>query len=54
MKITKARLQKILTNKNKKQTRKHYKRNIKLLHHTNTYRNNKPFNLNNRSLKYYN
>ncbi len=51
MKLTKARLQKILTNKNGKQTRKKYKRNIKLLNHTTTVRNKKDFNLLNRTIR---
>ncbi len=51
MKLTKARLQKILTNKNGKQTKKKYKRNIKLLNHTNTVRNKKEFNLLNRTIR---
>ncbi len=51
MKLTKARLQKIITNKNGNQTKKKYKKNLKLLHHTNTVRNKKEFNLLNRSIR---
>jgi hypothetical protein len=50
MKFTKARLQKIIANINNKQTRKNNK-NIKVLHHTNTIRNRKQFNLHNKTLK---
>jgi hypothetical protein len=51
MKLTKYRLQKIIS-KNGKQTRKKYKTNLKLLTHHNTARNKKQFNLHNRTLKY--
>ena len=51
MKITKYRLQKIINNKNSKQTRKKFKSNKKILTHTNTVRNKRPFNLLNRSIK---
>jgi hypothetical protein len=50
MKLTKARLQKII-NTNNKQTRKKFKKNVQLLHHTNTFRNKKQFNLRNNTLK---
>jgi hypothetical protein len=53
MKITKYRLQKII-NKNGKQTRKKFKGNKKILTHTNTVRNKRPFNLLNRSIKNWN
>jgi hypothetical protein len=52
MKFTKARLQKIITNINNKQTRKKNK-NIKVLHHNHTFRNRKQFNLHNNTLKQY-
>ena len=48
MKLTKARLTKIFLKDN--QTRKKYK-NKRVLTHTNTYRNKKPFNLKNTTLK---
>lgn len=51
MKLTKFRLEKIINNKNKKQTRKRQKNGIKLLNHTNTVRNKKSFNLCNRTIK---
>jgi hypothetical protein len=50
MKLTKVRLQKIIRN-NGRQTRKNFKKNIKVLNHTNTVRNKKQFNLHNRSIK---
>ena len=50
MKLTKVRLQKIMNNKNK-QSRKKFKKHIKLLNHTNTMRNKKQFNLHNTTLK---
>lgn len=65
MKLTKKRLQKIINsisqplstnaevNINNKQTRKKLKRNIKKLNHTNTVRNNRQFNLRNKTLKSY-
>lgn len=49
MKITKHRLQKIIS-KNGKQTKKKYKTYLKLLKHHNTARNRKPFNLHNRTI----
>lgn len=52
MKFTKARLQKIITNINNKQTRKKYK-NIKVLQHNHSFRNRKQFNLHNNTLKKY-
>jgi len=52
MKLTKYRLQKIIS-KNGKQTRKKYKTNVKLLTHHNTARNKKQFNLHNRTLKFH-
>ena len=52
MKLTKARLQKIITNTNNKQTRKKFKKNIKVLTHSNTTRNRKQFNLINRTIKH--
>jgi uncharacterized protein YkuJ len=52
MKLTKARLQKII-NTNNKQTRKKFKQNSKVLHHTNTSRNRKQFNLRNNTLKHW-
>lgn len=51
MKITKARLEKARNANN--QTRKKYKSNKKLLTHTNTFRNRKPFNLRNNTIKNY-
>jgi len=50
MKITKHRLEKIIHN-NTIQTRKHRKYVGKVLKHTNTARNKRPFNLKNQSLK---
>lgn len=50
MKLTKKRLQKIINN-NCKQTRKKYKKQFKILKHTNTARHKKPFNLRNTTLK---
>ena len=52
MKLTKSRLQKIINN-NGKQTRKKYKKTVKILKHTNTIRNKKQFNLRNSTLKHY-
>jgi hypothetical protein len=51
MKFTKARLQKIINNKNNVQTRKCFKKTAKLLTHTNTNRNRKQFNLKNNTLR---
>lgn len=51
MKLTKSRLQKIMNNKTGKQTRKKFKKHVKVLNHTNTVRNKKQFNLHNRSIK---
>lgn len=51
MKLTKYRLQKIISN-NGKQTRKKYKTTSKILKHTNTSRNKKQFNLRNTTLKH--
>jgi hypothetical protein len=53
MKLTKARLQKIINNNNK-QTRKKFKKHIKTLNHTNTVNHRKQFNLLNRSIKNWN
>jgi hypothetical protein len=50
MKLTKYRLHKII-NKCRKQSRKKFNTNLKLLKHHNTCRNKKYFNLHNRSLK---
>jgi hypothetical protein len=50
MKLTKYRLQKIITN-NGKQTRKKFKNHKKVLNHTNTTRNKKQFNLRNTTIK---
>ena len=50
MKLTKKRLQRIIHN-NGKQTRKKYKKQFKILKHTNTARNKKQFNLRNTTLK---
>uniref|UniRef100_A0A6C0KM30 Uncharacterized protein n=1 Tax=viral metagenome TaxID=1070528 RepID=A0A6C0KM30_9ZZZZ len=50
MKLTKYRFNKIINNNNK-QTKKKYKKNYKVLHHTNTIRNRKSFNLHNKSVK---
>jgi hypothetical protein len=54
MKLTKARLQKIITNKNGKQTRKKFKKHIKVLTHSNTARNKQQFNLLNRTIRNWN
>jgi len=53
MKLTKARLQKVFhkINTNTNQTRKKFK-NKKVLHHTNTFRNRKQFNLHNTTLRH--
>jgi hypothetical protein len=52
MKLTKARFQKIIQNKTGKQTRKKFKKHIKVLHHNNTIRNKKKqFNLHNKTIK---
>jgi hypothetical protein len=51
MKLTKFRLQKIINNKSGRQTRKKFKKHIKVLNHTNTARNKKQFNLHNRTIK---
>jgi hypothetical protein len=53
MKLTKARLQKIINNKENKQTRKKVNNHIKVLNHTNTARNKKQFNLLNRTIKHW-
>ena len=50
MKLTKARLQKIMNN-NGKQTRKKYRKTSRILKHTNTARHKKQFNLRNTTLK---
>jgi hypothetical protein len=50
MKLTKSRLQKIIVRSNF-QTRKKFKKHHKVLHHTNTVRNKKQFNLSNKTLK---
>lgn len=50
MKFTKARLQKIINNKNT-QTRKCFKSTKKVLTHTNTNRNRKQINLKNNTLR---
>jgi len=50
MKLTKIRLQKTINNTNK-QTRKKFKKNLKVLNHTNTQRNRKQFNLHNRTIR---
>lgn len=52
MKLTKVRLQKIISN-NGKQTRKKYKKTTRILKHTNTVRNRKQFNLRNTTLKHF-
>jgi len=66
MKLTKRRLQNILNSikqplsenteivMNNIQTRKKLKRNIRKLNHINTVRNNRQFNLRNKTLKDYN
>ena len=54
MKLTKHRLQKVINSINKnnhKQTQKKLKHSIKKLKHHNTIRNNKQFNLRNKTLK---
>lgn len=51
MKLTKSRLQKIINNSCGKQSRKKFKKYHKVLHHTNTVRNKKQFNLCNKTLK---
>ena len=51
MKLTKIRLQKIINNKFGKQTRKKFKKQLKLLNHNNTVRNRKQFNLRNRTIR---
>jgi hypothetical protein len=51
MKLTKVRLHKIINNNKGKQSRKKFKKNVSLLKHTNTVRNNKQFNLHNRTIK---
>jgi len=51
MKLTKARLQRVInTMNNKNQTRKKFKK-TKILHHTNSRRNRKQFNLHNNTVK---
>jgi len=52
MKLTKARLQKIINTTNK-QTRRKNKKNIKPFNHSNTIRNNKQFNLHHNTIKRY-
>ena len=54
MKLTKARLQKIINNSNKSQTRKRFKRNIVKLVHLNTNKNRKNLNLKNITIKNWN
>jgi len=49
MKLTKFRLQKVIDSTNK-QTKKNFKKNVKVLHHINTRRNHKQFNLHNRTI----
>lgn len=52
MKLTKARFQKVIQNKSGKQTRKKFKKHLKLLVHSNSVRNRKKqFNLHNRTIK---
>jgi hypothetical protein len=51
MKLTKVRFRKIIGN-NGKQTRKKFKKNVKVLNHTNTVSNKKQFNLRNRTIKH--
>jgi uncharacterized protein YkuJ len=53
MKLTKARLIKII-NTNNKQTRKKFKKNVKVLNHVNTVRNKKQFNLRNTTVRNWN
>ncbi len=50
MNLTRVRLQKQI-NSNNKQTRKNFKKNVKVLKHVNTIRNRKSFNLKTGSLK---
>lgn len=50
MNLTRVRLQKQINSKNK-QTRKLFKKNVKVLKHVNTVRNRKGFNLKNNSLR---
>jgi hypothetical protein len=50
MKLTKVRLQKLMRH-NGNQTRKKYKYDKKIFHHTNTMRRKKPFNLRNNTLR---
>lgn len=50
MKLTKKRLHKVISNRNK-QTRKKFDVQSKKFKHSNTYRNKKPFNLHNKSIK---
>ena len=52
MKLTKFRLTKQLSN-NKLQTRKHFKRGVKLLTHGITSKEKKQFNLRNKTLKHW-
>ncbi len=52
MKLTKKRLHKVISNRNK-QTRKKFDALHKKFKHSNTYRNRKPFNLHNKSIKTY-
>ena len=52
MKLTKSRLQKIIVC-SKVQTRKKFKKHLKVLNHTNTARNKKQFNLCNKTLKHW-
>jgi hypothetical protein len=53
MKLTKFRLLKQL-DKTGKQTRKRFKKGIKVLNHTNTAKEKKQFNLRNKTLKQWN
>ena len=53
MNLTKYRLQKIINNKSGKQTRKKFKKTVKVLNHTNTARHRKQFNLHNRTISKY-
>ena len=53
MKLTKARLQKVINNKFGKQTRKKFKKQLKLLNHNNTVRNKKDFNLRNKTIRHF-
>jgi hypothetical protein len=52
MKITRKRLQRIIDNKFKQQTRKKYKKHVKQFGHNNTARKRRSFNLKNNTLKY--